>query len=178
MAGGRAGVDTESVDFDEMGDLDRGAGDVQDAGASSGPGAGYGMASGGASDPASFSQRSGVGNTGSPVRQADMGSYGQSAGIDAWGAGEAGQIDQGTGTGTSVTMGTGDVTGGMGSGAGDDDGFGSGGDMDAATMRGDQASTGTPGRTGLGGTSSGTDMSAPPEAGSGMANPADMGDQG
>jgi hypothetical protein len=73
---------------------------------------------------------------------------------------------------------TANVTGGMGSQTGDEDGIGAGADMDLAGARGDAASTGTPQRAGLGGPSSGAQMDVDPAAGSGMANPADMGDQG
>jgi hypothetical protein len=61
---------------------------------------------------------------------------------------------------------------------GGDDGISQDADMDTTTGRAESTGTGTSPRAGLGGPSSGTDMSVPPEAGSGMANPADMGDQG
>jgi len=184
MPGGRAGVDTESVDFDDMGDLDRGADDATDAEPSTGPGPGYGMSGGPGRVASHQPELSGAGNTGSEVRQADLSSPGESAGTEAWGADYAAddlsgaRTDSGAGRGTAPAMRMADITGGMGSDTGDEDGIGAGTDMDLSGSRGDIAGTGTPQRAGLGGPSSGTDMDTDPAAGASMANPADMGDQG
>jgi len=188
MAGGGAGVDTESVDFDDMGDLDRGAADDRDAEASTGPGPGGARSVGGV---ASASQETtGAGSTWDQSGQADQSTAGEGAGTDMAGGarsatgsiGDVGNLtDSGPGRGTAsamrVTNET-DATAGMGTGMGDDDGYGAGADMDISAARGDMAGTGTSQRAGLGGQSSGNTMDADPSAGSGMANPADMGDQG
>ena len=107
------------------------------------------------------------------ARQApDVGMPGGPAGVDTE------SVDFRTAGAREATGSTANVTGGMGSQTGDEDGIGAGADMDLAGARGDAASTGTPQRAGLGGPSSGSQMDADPAAGSGMANPADMGDQG
>jgi hypothetical protein len=88
------------------------------------------------------------------------------------------QQETGPGMGTASAMRISETTGGMGADVGDDEGMGAGADMDLATSRGDAPGTGTSQRAGLGGQSSGSSMDVDPAAGSGMANPADMGDQG
>jgi hypothetical protein len=156
MSGERAGAESESVDFDDMGDLDRGTDDATAAEPSTGPGPGYGMSGGPGRVTSRTSERSGAGNTGSDVRVADLGSPGESSG-------------------TMPTSG-GVETGGIG--VADDEGVGQGADMDPTSASGGRAPTGTSPRAGLGGTSSGKTTANDPTAGSGMANPADMGDQG
>jgi hypothetical protein len=190
MAGGAAGVDTESVDFDDMGDLDRGAADDRDTDVSTGPGPGYGMDRGMAGTASASTETTGAGSTWEQSGQAEQSTAGQGAGTDMAGGARSvtGPIedlgnltDSGAGRGTAsamrVTNET-EATGGMGTGIGDDDGYGAGTDMDPSIARGDMASTGTSSRAGLGGPSSGNTMDVEPAAGSGMANPADMGDQG
>jgi hypothetical protein len=135
-----------------------------------------------------------VGNTGSAVRQADVTSAGGAgtgnrppvdgdltAGIsvttDSTELSQQKETGPGMATVPAMRVST-DVTGGMGSDTGDEQGIGSGADMDPSIARGDMASTGTPQQAGLGGPSSGNSMDVDPAAGSGMANPADMGDQG
>ena len=134
-------------------------------------------------------ETTGAGSTWEQSGQAEQSTAGQGGGTDmAGGARTTGSIDavgnltdSGAGRGTApamrVTNET-DATAGMGTGTGDDDGIGAGADMDPSIARGDMASTGTAPRAGLGGPSSGNTMDADPAAGSGMANPADMGDQG
>lgn len=191
MAGGRSGVDAESVDFDDMGDLDRGANDARDAEPSTGPGPGYGMA--GTGSGARSVSRSGVGNTGSDVTTGAMGSAGEGAGTGNWSRDIASPNasvladssdvsddlpQRGPGGGTTPALRISSDAGDPGSGIADDEGFGQGSDMDLTTTSGGTSPTGTPRRAGLGGMDSGDTMANDPAVGSGMANPADMGDQG
>lgn len=164
-AGGRAGVDTESVDFDATGDLDRGHDDAEDAERSTGPGPGYGMENAGMAaggDASAFDAANVV------TDSSDLSSTRTEAGPGA-GTSSAMRVSDVEGAGNA------DITGGMGSGVGDEQGFGQGADMDPQTIRGDAASTGTNQRAGLGGRSSGQEMD--PGSGAPFANPADMGEQ-
>lgn len=151
LSGGQAGVDTESVDFDEMGDLDRGVDDARNAEPSTGPGPGYGIINGQ------------IGDEGDRFNAA-------SDATSAW--------STGSGQGPASAMRIDEPTGGMGSEAGDSDGIGSGPDTDPATIRGDSPATGTPRRAGLGGPSSGSRTDLDPSASAPFANPADMESQG
>jgi len=141
-----------SVDFDDMGDLDRGADDRREAEPSHGPGPGYG-----------------AGN----ATTVDAGPIEPDANSVA-------RYQQGTGPGLgpASAMRVADVTGGMGSDTGDKDGIGQGLDRDPTSERGETPSTGTNPRAGLGGRSSGNETDLAPSAGAPFANPADMGDQG
>jgi hypothetical protein len=150
-AGGRSGANTESVDFDDMGDLDRGADDRTEAEPSTGPGPGYG-----------------IGNAGETGGGVDTGS----AYVIRY------QEKTGPAMGPASAMRVDNVTGGMGSGVGDADGIGQGTDTDPETLRGETPATGTSQRAGLGGPSSGQQTDLDPGAGVPFANPADMGDQG
>lgn len=152
MTGGRSGVDTESVDFDDMGDLDRGDDDATEAEPATGPGPGYGIINDqiGSDEEDRFDAASDA--------------------TSAW--------PSGSGRGPVSAMRIDELTGGMGSGTGDSNGISQGTDTDIAASRGESQSTGTRQRTGLGGPSSGSATNLGPEAGAPFANPSDMGDQG
>lgn len=134
LPGGRAGVDTESVDFDDMGDLGGGADDAIDL---------------------------------ADATHVDVDSDELSD-----------ELETGPGMATTPALRISDeVTGGMGSDVGDQEGIGQGMDIDPEAARSEYPATGTSQRAGLGGRSSGQEV-FDPAAGSNMANPADMGDQG
>lgn len=90
----------------------------------------------------------------------------------------AGRTEGGAGRGTAPALRISSDADTGGAGVAGDEGFGQGADMDLTTAGAGDAPTGTPPRAGLGGTSSGDTMDVDPTSGSGMANPADMGDQG
>lgn len=164
MAGGERAERGKAVDFDDMGDLDMGADDANDAEVATGPGPAYGAPS-----------------TGRNTRQRDdqttLGTPEGDESIDH----EAGTLSTPGDFASTMRVVEGeaaDITGGMGASTGDEDGMSQGGDMDVAAARGDVPATGTGRRAGLGGTSRETGIDLDPAAGSGMANPANMEAQG
>lgn len=152
MAGGRSGVSTESVDFDDMGDLDRGADDATEAEPATGPGPGFRII-----------------NDEIAGDQGDRFDAASDA-TSAW--------PSGSGRGPVSAMRIDEPTGGMGSDTGDRSGISQGDDMDAGAIREGGATTGTRQRAGLGGPSSGLETNLDPKAGAPFANPADMEAQG